>query len=108
MVAVATRHGMVVVGYSTLSGWPFAFSPTSDPIVQSVAFEHRRSPSQVLLRWALQRGVLSIPRASTSEHVAENRHIFDFRLSEEEERLISTLAALVSSKFNRAASTLVS
>jgi diketogulonate reductase-like aldo/keto reductase len=45
---------------------------------------------QVLLRWALARGVAVIPGATSAEHIRENLHLRPFVLSEEDDALLVT------------------
>jgi len=52
-----------------------------DPIVGEIAVRLRRTPAQVLLRWALQHGVPAIPKSTNLTRIAENIQIFDFQLS---------------------------
>ncbi|CUM49366.1 unnamed protein product [Debaryomyces fabryi] len=58
--------------------------------VLSIASTHNKSPAQVLLRWATQRGVAVIPKASTQAHLEQNLHL-DFDLSRDEINSISNL-----------------
>ena len=48
-----------------------------------MADEVRRSPAQVLLRWSLQKGFVTIPKSARKERIIENAAIFDFSLSAE-------------------------
>ena len=48
--------------------------------ILQIANAYERSPAQVLLRWALQKGLTAIPKASTRDHLRENFNIFDFEL----------------------------
>lgn len=52
--------------------------------VNSIMAKHNKSYAQIALRWLYQRDILSIPKMSTAEHIAENADIFDFCLSEED------------------------
>lgn len=52
-----------------------------DPIVNSIANRHRKSPAQILIRWALQRNTLPLCKTSRPERMKENRDVFDFFLS---------------------------
>ncbi|NGX44949.1 MAG: Glyoxal reductase [Chlamydiae bacterium] len=52
---------------------------------------HGKSPAQVILRWLLQKGIPTVPKASTEAHLKENIDIFDFSLSEDDERRIDGL-----------------
>jgi diketogulonate reductase-like aldo/keto reductase len=45
-----------------------------------IASAYERSPAQVLLRWALQKGFTVIPKASSTDHLRENLSVFDFEL----------------------------
>jgi diketogulonate reductase-like aldo/keto reductase len=59
-----------------------------DPTVRQVAESVGRTPSQVVLRWHVQRGDIVFPKSSRRERMAENFAIFDFELDE------SAMAAL--------------
>ncbi|MCL1828838.1 MAG: aldo/keto reductase [Oscillospiraceae bacterium] len=52
--------------------------------VVSIAKAHGRTPAQIPLRWALQKGMTPLVRSSKREHMRENREIFDFVLSDVE------------------------
>ncbi|XP_056908418.1 aldo-keto reductase family 1 member B1 isoform X2 [Takifugu flavidus] len=55
-----------------------------DPVVAAIAQKHKRSPSQVLLRYHVQQGVAVIPKSGRSHHILENTKIFDFALTEDD------------------------
>ena len=50
--------------------------------------EHRVSNAQVLLRWALQRGVRVIPGATSRAHIQQNLNVSCLQLSEDEMQLL--------------------
>jgi len=56
--------------------------------ILTIAEAHKKTPSQIVLRWTVQRGVTVIPRSNSREHLAENLDIFDFELTEEEMKAI--------------------
>ena len=56
---------------------------------------------QVLLRWALQRGVAVIPRSANTSHVAQNADLLGFALSEAEALTVDALEHLVASKVSQ-------
>lgn len=60
-------------------------------VVQSIAKETGKTPGQVLLRWAVQRGTIVIPKASSEKHLLENAAIFDFDLTNDQMSSISGL-----------------
>lgn len=56
----------------------------SDDSVQSIAKEVHKSPAQVIVRWNIQQGVVTIPKAITSARIEENINVFDFELSQKQ------------------------
>ncbi|MED7825569.1 aldo/keto reductase [Streptomyces chiangmaiensis] len=50
-----------------------------------------RTPTQVLLHWHVQQGLVVVPKSSNSQRVRENLDIFDFELDCED---LATLAEL--------------
>ncbi len=56
-----------------------------DPGLEGVASRHEATPAQVALAWLVrQQGVCAIPKASTVEHVRENRAALELRLTAED------------------------
>ena len=94
VVAFAHANQMAVMGYSVQTEWPHVLPPLQDPHVASLAARLGRTPSQVLHRWALQRGVGVIPKSASRERIAENARLLDFELSEAAMRLLDGLATL--------------
>lgn len=54
-----------------------------------IAAKHDKSVAQVVLRWNAQRGVVTIPKSSHKERMAENLNIWDFELSAADMKLIA-------------------
>jgi diketogulonate reductase-like aldo/keto reductase len=72
------RHGIVVEAYSPLTkGLRLGHA-----VVGKVAQEIARTPAQVLLRWALQRDMVVLPKSTRRERIAENAALWDFALDE--------------------------
>ncbi|RUS66727.1 putative oxidoreductase [Saezia sanguinis] len=61
------------------------------PVIGAIAQKHQKSPAQVILRWNVQRGVVVIPKSVHQNRQAENLHIFDFDLSNDEVKQITAL-----------------
>lgn len=55
-----------------------------DPLVCSLAEKYRVSPAQICLKFALQRGVVPLPKASSLERMRQNMDLFSFELEEED------------------------
>jgi diketogulonate reductase-like aldo/keto reductase len=72
------RRGLVFEAYSPLG----TGSHLSDATVRRMASRLGRTPSQVLLRWCIQRDLVVLPKSTHRERIAENAKIFDFTLSD--------------------------
>jgi diketogulonate reductase-like aldo/keto reductase len=55
-----------------------------DATVIGIAASHVKSPAQVLLRWALQKDMVVIPKSSNEARIVENADVFDFELTDAE------------------------
>jgi alcohol dehydrogenase (NADP+) len=62
-----------------------------EEIVKSIATKHKKTPSQVLLRWLIQRGINVIPKSTNAARIKENFNIFDFKLSDDEFNKLSNI-----------------
>jgi 2,5-diketo-D-gluconate reductase B len=88
VMAACRRHGLSVTAYSPIARGRVA----SDETIKRIAAAHKKSASQVTLRWLVQQNVIAIPRTSKVERLSENGTIFDFALSDAEMAEISSLA----------------
>ena len=61
------------------------------PVLQEIADQHKKTTAQVILRWHIQQGVITIPKSSKKERIVSNADIFDFELSAEEMKAIDAL-----------------
>jgi len=52
-----------------------------DPTLTEIARRHDRTVAQIVLRWDLQKEVITIPKSSHPQRIAENARMFDFTLS---------------------------
>jgi len=53
-----------------------------DDTVQSLADAYGKTPAQIVLRWAVERDAVVIPKSSSPEHVRENADLFDWEFDE--------------------------
>lgn len=63
----------------------------ANEVVVAAAKRAGKTPAQVLLRWATQRGIAVIPKSNTQSRVEENLDIVDWDLTEEELAAVSGL-----------------
>jgi len=52
-----------------------------DPVLMELAKKYNKSVAQIILRWDIQRGLLTVTRSTNVEHMKEDFNIFDFELS---------------------------
>lgn len=53
------------------------------PVLQELADTYQKTPAQIILRWDLQNGVVTIPKTVRQTRMQENADVFDFQLSHE-------------------------
>jgi methylglyoxal/glyoxal reductase len=61
------------------------------PQIKAIAEKYGKSTAQVILRWDLQKGVITIPKSVHKERIISNADIFDFSLTDEEIKTLDTL-----------------
>jgi len=81
------RRGVALEAYSPLG----TGRHLRDRKVARVAERLGRTPAQVLIRWALQRDVVVLPKSTHQERIEENAQVFDFQLSDEDMRTLDDL-----------------
>jgi len=74
------RHGIAVEAWSPLMRGRFG----EEAVIDDIARTHGRSEAQVVLRWALQKDVIVIPKSIKPERIRENCSILDFTLDDDE------------------------
>jgi diketogulonate reductase-like aldo/keto reductase len=63
----------------------------SEPTIAKLADQYGKSVSQIIIRWDLQNGVVTIPKSVKPHRIAENGSVFDFALSDEDMALLNSL-----------------
>ena len=53
--------------------------------------KYARTPAQIGLRWAIQKGISVIPKSINPERIRSNGNIFDFNIEDEDMAIIDTL-----------------
>lgn len=61
------------------------------PVLQEMAETYDKTVAQVILKWDLQNGVVTIPKSTKAHRIIENASLFDFVLSEEDMKRINEL-----------------
>ena len=58
-----------------------ATDPLAHPTIAELAAKYRKTPAQVVLRWHMDHGLVTIPKSFRPQRIAENIDIFDFVLT---------------------------
>jgi len=82
-----SRHNIVTEAWGPLGHGNLP----DDPTIAGIAEKLGREPAQVLLRWQIQLGNVTIPKSVTPERIRTNFDVFDFELSEEDMQVVSAL-----------------
>jgi diketogulonate reductase-like aldo/keto reductase len=80
LVDFCREKGIQVESYSPLARgrkW-------GDPTLKAVAARHGKTPAQVLIRWALEKSYVVIPKSVRRERILENANVYDFAFTPED------------------------
>jgi diketogulonate reductase-like aldo/keto reductase len=102
------QRGAVVEAYSPLARG----TRMNEHVLQTISKKHKKSPSQILIRWSLQKvssermdifaqsglanirrfsqGFVPLPKSVTHERIKENADVFDFELDDADMKLLHT------------------
>ncbi|MFW6201412.1 MAG: aldo/keto reductase [Gemmatimonadota bacterium] len=78
MLDYCDERGIVIQAYSPLT----RAERLNDDTLVELAAEYDATPAQILLRWAIQKGTVPLPKANRKDHQAENLGAFDFEIGE--------------------------
>ncbi|MCP1223716.1 aldo/keto reductase [Sebaldella sp. S0638] len=60
-------------------------------IIKEIAEKHNKTVSQIGVRWAVQSGVVTIPKSTHEQRIKDNINVFDFELDNEDMKKIAEL-----------------
>jgi 2,5-diketo-D-gluconate reductase A len=63
----------------------------TDPTLTDIGNAHGKSVAQVVLRWLIQRGIVTIPKSVRRERMEENLDVFDFTMTDDEMARVATM-----------------
>lgn len=101
LLQIAKDEGIAVTAYSSFGPQSFLEldmikAKGAEPlfghkVITDIATAHKKTPAQVLLRWATQRGLSVIPKSNSQHRLEENLDSTSFDLTEDEIKSISDL-----------------
>ncbi|WP_400244521.1 aldo/keto reductase [Niallia sp. JL1B1071] len=81
------KHGIQLEAWSPLMQGGLL----EEPILVEIAKKYKKSTAQIIIRWDIQTGVVTIPKSVKPHRIAENADVFDFELSQEDMDKINAL-----------------
>ncbi|UBM44749.1 MULTISPECIES: aldo/keto reductase [Bacillus amyloliquefaciens group] len=87
LLAFCTEQGIQLEAWSPLMQGQLL----DHPVLQEIAEEYGKSAAQVILRWDLQNGVITIPKSTKKHRIEENANVFEFELSADDMKRIDDL-----------------
>ena len=82
------QHGIAYEAYSPLNRG----KKLDNPVITKIASHYNKSPGQILLRWAIQKDIIVIPKSQKKVRIIENSDIFDFNISSEDMQRLDVLS----------------
>jgi diketogulonate reductase-like aldo/keto reductase len=90
LLAFCRAKGIVVEAYSPLTHGERLEDPKLVAIAKKYSSPKAKSTAQILIRWALQHGLVVLPKSSNRRRIFENADVFDFEISEDDMRLLDS------------------
>lgn len=75
-----TAHGILIEAWAPLMQGKLL----NNQVIAEIAQKHKKTAAQVILRWDIQNGIITIPKSVKPERILSNADVFDFALSQEE------------------------
>ena len=91
LVAYCKKHGIQVEAYSPFGRGNIVEEILNNSFLQEIATSHGKTVGQVVLRWIVQQGIITIPRSTNEERMKQNLDVFDFTLTGSEMAYIDSL-----------------
>ena len=75
------KYGIIIESWYPLGGRGHTSENFNNEIIKKLANKYKKSSAQIILRWHIQAGYITIPGSKNPEHIKENYNIFDFELT---------------------------
>jgi diketogulonate reductase-like aldo/keto reductase len=89
LVTYCEREGISCEAWSPLGG--DGGKLLDDPVLKGIAGKYGKSVAQVILRWNLQNGIITIPKSIHRSRIIGNANIYDFELMADDMKTIKDL-----------------
>ena len=87
LIEYCKAFGIQVQAYAPLARGAYF----DNDVMCVLGIKYARTPAQIGLRWAIQKGISVIPKSINPERIRSNGNIFDFNIEDEDMAIIDTL-----------------
>lgn len=87
LIEYCQANGIQVQAYAPLARGAYL----DNDVMCVLATKYAKTPAQIGLRWAVQKGICVIPKSSNPQRIQANSEIFDFTIQDEDMDIIDTL-----------------
>ena len=88
VVKYCQENGIVVQGWSPLGNGAVLGSE----FLAEIAAKYNKSVAQICIRYAVQNGIVPLPKSVTPSRIAANLDVYDFEISEEDMKAIAAMS----------------
>ena len=88
LIEYCQAEGIQVQASAPLAGGAYL----DEDIICVIATKYAKTPAQIGLRWAIQKGLSVIPRSVQPDQIHENAGIFNFEIEEEDMAILDTMS----------------
>lgn len=93
IVKFCQDNDIVVSAYGPLGPVVKSSPPELLYFLDELASKYKKTPNQIIFRWHLQTGVVPITTSSNEQRIKDALAVYDFEITDEEVKTISTLGA---------------
>ncbi|MBC6463390.1 aldo/keto reductase [Actinomadura sp. HBU206391] len=86
--AYNTEHGIVTQSWSPIGR---GGALLAEPVITDLGERYGKTPAQIVLRWHMELGLITVPKSADPDRMRANLDIFDFALTADEVGAISGL-----------------
>ena len=94
-IRFAQNNGMLVEAWSPLGSG----AVLGDALLGEIAAKYGKSTAQLCVKFALQNGILPLPKSTKADRIAANAEVFDFTISDEDMKTLMNMPPLGFSGF---------
>ena len=87
LVSYCEKLGIACEAWSPLGGT--GGNLLDDLVLKKIAKKHAKSVAQIILRWDLQRGIITIPKSTHQKRIIANTDLYTFKLSKDDMKAIN-------------------